>query len=54
MPIQEEQLKVNLNKLFDLSRKDAMSSMTNQEDKIFLKMQQAETSCKSMFGVDKI
>ena len=49
----EEQFKTDLDELFDISRKDAISIMTNDEDKLFLQMQQEDPSSSSMAGVDK-
>ena len=40
-------------KLFDLSRKDALSLMTNEEDKQFLQLQQKDPSSSGMSGIDK-
>lgn len=45
---QEEQFKHDLLELFELSWKDALSVMTNEEDKLFLQMQRDDPSSASM------
>jgi len=51
--MKEEQFKCDLDELFDISTKDALSVMNNEEDKAFLLMQREDTSSSSMCGIDK-
>ena len=46
-------IKSDLNELFDISRKDALSIMKNPEDKQFLKMQRQDPSSFSVSGIDQ-
>lgn len=49
----EEQFAGDLDELFDISRKDALGTMKNDEDKQFLLMQQEDPASCTMAGVDK-
>jgi len=51
--IKEQLFKGELLELFDLSTKDAMETMTNEEDKQFLAMQREDVASSSMTGVDR-
>ena len=46
-------IKSDLNQLFDISLKDALSIMKNPEDKLFLKMIRQDPSSFSVSGVDQ-
>ena len=45
--------KSDLDELFDVSQKDALAVMTNDEDKQFLQMQKQDPSSSSMSGIDQ-
>ena len=49
----ENQFQNNLLELFDISRKDVLSIMTNEEDKKFLQVQRDQPLSASMAGNDK-
>ena len=50
----EALFKADLQDLFDIAHQDALSLMTNEEDKVFLIMQREDTRSCSMGGKDKI
>jgi hypothetical protein len=51
--VKEQLFKADLDELFDISRKDSLSIMKNEEDKQFLLMQQQDPSSSSLSVLDK-
>ena len=47
-------IKSDLNELFDVSQKDALSIMENPEDKQFLEMQRQDPSSFGVSGIERV